>query len=425
VGADGSDLRKEFEDTLFVARGNYRYNFCWSYDGKAIAWIRSFSPESQVLIARNLETGAELQLTDGKENIDAMEWTKDNRIIFSSNRGGNTNLWAVPASGGDIVQVTKGAGPDIAVSVAGSGNDLVYLQQQRVGFLWTANIDGSSMRQISFDEREIWEPRFSPDSKRIAFVMSDPDPLREQCDIYIIDRDGNNRRKLTNGLPNARIPGWSPDGRWLSYVVFPSGAGIDTLRPVTYVVDPENPSAPRLAGDFVGHIWSDNDHIFSIDPRNSYILSVSTGATRRFMPDSMSVWYYDQGKTIGYYDWRQASAGWWVVNIDPTTPADLLKQPGEIVTPVFRGSPKQISSAPSFLGGRWTSRPASSGTFLQFESADKVRTISFSGGKELVLPARFVGLRNRSIEPSVDGKEVVFVAPRLSSRLVLLENVFK
>ncbi|MEX2117740.1 MAG: hypothetical protein WEB37_12720, partial [Bacteroidota bacterium] len=425
VGVDGSDIRKEFEDSLFIARGNYRYNFCWSYDGKSIAWIRSFSAESQVLITRNMETGAESQLTDGKENIDAMGWTKDDRIIFSSNRGGNTNLWAVPASGGNVVQVTKGAGPDIAVSVAASGNDLVYLQQQRVGFLWTANIDGSSPRQISFDEREIWEPSFSPNGSKIAFVMNDPDPLTKKCDVYVVDRDGNNRRKLTNGLPNARVPRWSPDGRWLSYVVFPSGADIDTLNPRTYVVDPENPGAPKPAGDFVGHIWADNDHLFSIDPQNSYILTVSNGTTRRFLPDSLSVWYFGQGRSVGYYDWRQSSRGWWAVDIQPTTPADLLKQTNEIITPVFRGSPRKISASPGFLGGRWTSRPSQTGTFLQFESADKVRSISFASGKGSLLPARFVGLRNRSIEPSLDGREVVFVAPRLSSRLVLLENVFQ
>lgn len=425
VAADGSDLRKEFEDTLFVTRGGYRYNFCWSHNGESVAWIRSFSPESQVLVTRNLRTGEERQLTEGKENIDAMEWTKDDRIIFSSNRGGNTNLWAIPASGGEVVQVTKGAGPDIAVSFAGSGNDLVYLQQQRVGFLWTANIDGSSMRQISFDEREIWEPSFSPDGKRIAFVMNDPDPLKEQCDVYIVDREGNNRRKLTNGLPNARIPVWSPNGRWLSYVVFPSEVGADTVRPRTYVVDSENPGAPKLAGSFVGHLWADDDHMIAIDPRNSYLLTISTGASRRFMEDSIAVWYYDNGTSIGYYDWRRASAGWWMMNIQPTAVSDLLKQEGDVVKPVVRGAPRKISSSPGFLAGRWTSRPSQSGTFLQFDSPDRVRSISFKSGKETVLAARFVGLRNRSIEPSDDGREVVFVAPRLSSRLVLLENVFR
>ena len=64
------------------------------------------------------------------------------------------------------------------MSVSRSGKTLLYLQQQPVGYLWTANIDGSSLRQISFDEREIWEPGISPDKKLIAFVMRDPDPLK-------------------------------------------------------------------------------------------------------------------------------------------------------------------------------------------------------------------------------------------------------
>lgn len=371
-----------------------------------------------------METGEEKQLTDGKENIDTMEWTKDNRIIFSSNRGGNTNLWAVPASGGEAVQVTKGAGPDIAVSFAASGKELVYLQQQPVGFLWTANIDGSSPRQVSFDEREIWEPSFSPDGRRITFVMNEPDPLTEKCDVYVIDRDGNNRRKLTNGLASAIIPRWSPDGRLVSYVTFPSGPGSDTLKPQTFIVDAENPGAPRRGGDFVGTIWIDGDHMIASDSRNSYILTLSTGTSRRFMPDSLAVWHFGAGRSIGYYDWRQSALGWWVVDIQTTTVDNLLKQTGEIITPDFRGSPRRISTSPHFLA-RWTSRTTENGTFLQFLSADKVRSISFSGGKEKDLAARFSGLRNRSIEPSADGKEVVFVTPRLSSRLVLLENVFK
>ena len=353
-----------------------------------------------------------------------MEWTVGDRIIFSSNRGGNTNLWAISASGGDPVQVTKGAGPDIGLSVAASGNNLVYLQQQKVGFLWTANIDGSSLRQISFDDREIWEPSFSPDGRRIAFVMNDPDPLKEKCDVYVVDRDGNNRRQLTNGLPNARIPLWSPDGRWISYVTFPTGQGADTARPHTYVVGVENPGAPKLVGDYPGIAWLDDDHIVSLDPRNSWIITVSKGTTKRFLTDSLAFWYFGQGKTLGYYDWHKSKAGWWVADIQPVTAADLMMQTGEVIMPVFRGSPRRIGLSPSFLAA-WTSRASRTGTFLQYTAEDKVRSASFANGKEAVLAARFPGLRNRSIELSPDGKEVVFVTPRLSSRLVLLENVFK
>lgn len=424
IGKDGVDLKKEYEDTLFVARGNYRFNFCWSPDGRSIAWIRSFSANSQVLITRELNSGAERQLTKGEENLDAMAWTKDDRIIFSSNRGGNTNLWAIPASGDEAVQVTKGGGPDISVSVAASGNELVYLQQQPVSHVWTAGIDGSSPRQISFDEREIFEPSFSPDKKRIAFVMTDPDPLTNKADVYVMDSDGNNRRKLTTGLTNPRIPTWSPDGRRITYFQLSPGSDGTPGINKTYMVDADNPGAPAFAGDYVGSRWIENAHLLTIDGRRSYITTISTATNRRFFHDSTVVWYFGEGRILGYYDWRHGLQGWWTVTIQPTTAAELLKQTGEVIMPVVLGSPRKISSGPDIFQ-RWTSRASTDGSILQFAGNESVRMISFTRGREELLPARFPGLRGRSIEISRDGKDVVFTTPRLSSRLILVENVFK
>ncbi len=424
VRADGSDLRREYVDSVFVTTGPYRYNFCWSPDGKSIAWIRTLSTPSQVLIVRDLETGKERQLTQGDENIDAMVWTVNDRIIFSSNRGGNTNLWAIPASGGEAVQVTKGGGPDIGLSVSASGNELVYLQQQRVGYLWTASIDGSSLRQISFDDRDIWEPSFSPDKKQIAFVMNDPDPLKESSDLYIVDRDGNNRRRLTTGNSRTRFPKWSPDGRRIMYSIPPTGQSADTARPKIFVVDAENPGAPKLVGYRYGLCWLDEDHILALDRGRSYIVTVSTATTRQFLSDSLSAWTIKEGKQLAYYDWHESNKGWWVADIQPTTAADLAKQAGEVIMPVFLGSARKVSSSPDFLSF-WTSHASLSGNVLQFTEEGRVRQISLTGRKEEVLTARFPGLRNRSIEISPDGKEVVFVTPRLSSRLVLLEKVFE
>jgi TolB protein len=412
-------------DSLFVTKGgSFRFNFCWAPDGRSIAWIRSHSTFSQVLVIHDLESGVDLPLTDGNENLDAMAWTKDKRIIFSSNRGGNTNLWVIPASGGEAVQLTKGGGPDIGLSISASGNELVYLQQQRVGYLWTANIDGSALRQISFDEREAWEPSFSPDKKRIAFVMNDPDPLTEKSDVYIMDRDGNNRRRLTNGNPLTRFPVWSPDGRRIMYTVPPTGRGADTSKSKIYVVDADDPGVPKLVGENFGVLWVDNDHLLALDGTNSYVVTISAGTTRRFFTDSLSVWGFPQGRFIGYYDRRPLTRGWWMAPLQPGSTDALLQQDGELVMPRLAGTARKVSSAPSFLSA-WTSRMTTGGEVLQYVGDDQVRRISFLSSTEKVLPARFPGIVSRSIETSEDGKEVVFATPRLSSRLVLLEQVFQ
>ena len=110
--------------------------------------------------------------------------------------------------------------------------------------------------------------------------------------------------------------------------------------------------------------------------------------------------------------------------LQPGSTDALLQQDGELVMPRLAGTARKVSSAPSFLSA-WTSRMTTGGEVLQYVGDDQVRRISFLSSTEKVLPARFPGIVSRSIETSEDGKEVVFATPRLSSRLVLLEQVFQ
>jgi serine/threonine protein kinase len=425
VSSDGSDARREYVDSLFATRGgDYRFSFCWSPRGNSIAWIRSLSASSQVLIIHDLGTGGERQLTKGQENIDSMVWTVDDQIIFSSNRSGNTNLWTIPAAGGEAQQVTKGGGPDIGMSVSRSGKTLLYLQQQPVGYLWTSNIDGSSLRQISFDERDIWEPAISPDKKQIAFVMRDPDPLKNNSDLYVVEKDGNNRRRLTTGNPVTRVPSFSPDGHKIMYSVPPTNKGADTSSYGIYVVDVDHPGSPKLIGQNYGLDWFDNNHILVIDNVRSYMASLTGGPTRRFFADSMVVWSVWDLKHLVYFDRHADKLGWWTIETEKLDAAELLKQTGDVIMPVVGGSAKKVSSSPSPFGA-WTSRASSSGFVVQHAGQNKIRKIWFTGRNEELLPAVFPGMINRSINISLDGNDLIYVAPRLSSRLILVENLFK
>ena len=425
VSADGSGARKEYTDTLFVTQGgNYRYSFTWSPGGNAIAWIRSLSAASQVIILHDLATGKERQLTDGNENIDSIVWTVEDQIIFSSNRGGNTNLWTIPASGGEALQVTKGGGPDIGMAVSRSGKTLLYLQQQPVGYLWSANVDGSSLRQISFDDREIWEPAISPDKKKIAFAMRDPDPLKNSADLYVIDADGNNRRRLTTGVTIPRLPIFSPDGRRLVYSVPPTGKGSDTSWFSAYIVDVENPGPPKLIGQNYPVDWLDAEHILLINPSRTYVVSINEGRMRPFFSDSLFVWSVWDGHHLGYFDRRAATLGWWAVETEKLDAAELMKQPGDRVMPQVKGKAKRVAGPPGPFS-RWTSHTSSAGMAVQFIGPDKLRKFSFAAGSEQQITAIFPGMINRSINVSLDGSNLVYVAPRLSARLILVENLFK
>lgn len=427
VGTDGSDLRREFVDSAFVQSSGYRYNYCWAPDGKSIAWVRTIAGSKQVIVVFNLQTGEQSVLTAGEENIDDQRWTPEGRIIFSSNRGGNTNLWAIPASGGEAVQVTKGAGPDIGLSIASSANSVVYLQQQRVSNIWRANSDGSLPRQLTQDDREAFQPSFSPDGKRIAFVMTDPDPLKVYQDIYVVDRDGNNRRQLTHNLMNTFGPVWSPDGKRICFTIGQSGLG-DTSRPKMYMINADDPGTPRFVGNYYAITWPADDYMLATtgDGAQPLLVQLSTATTRPFFRDSALILYMGEDGLVGYFDRRRSTRGWWVTRIDPAQLSGLFTLPGDTIMPRVVQAPLRI---PVPSGTRTqpnrTSAASAGGMVIDYTESGVFVHMSFPQRTRRSHPVSFESVRTLSLDLSSDGKEVTFSIPRINARLVLAENVFE
>ena len=57
---------------------------------------------------------------------------------------------------------------------------------------------------------------------RIAFSMR-PDPTDVATEIYLVDSDGENLRRLTRDESNTASPAWAPNGRVLAYTSWKSG----------------------------------------------------------------------------------------------------------------------------------------------------------------------------------------------------------
>jgi TolB protein len=78
-------------------------------------------------------------------------------------------------------------------------------------------------------------PAWSPDGSRIAF-MSNRDGNLE---IYVMNKDGSNLRRLTNHPANDTTPTWSPAGNQIAFTSDRSGT------PQIYVVDADGLGSPR------------------------------------------------------------------------------------------------------------------------------------------------------------------------------------
>lgn len=403
VRPDGSDQQMELLDTL---AGNGRICTAWSRSGDAIAWLRTFPAGYQEVMRRDLTTGKESQLTFDRKNIDEVCWASNDQIIFSSNKSGNTNLWMVPASGGQSVQITKGSGPDVGMSISANGKRLLYIQRQEAGHLWLGRTDGSGCRQITTDERNIVWPTFSPDAQQIAFGMSDNDPLKPWSHIYICDREGSNRRQITTGEEIAQWPSWSPDGRRIAFYRLRSGQPLDSA--IVYTVDPADPGTPRPLGRGLVSHWIDSAtlRIFNPYTNSGSRVTLDETSTPVETRDSLSLWPMRDGKNVLLLDVRPGKAGWYVAPArggripDGAVPRKLLSY---IVPPTL--SPDQ--------------------KYFYYSLGDNLlRRVPLSDGNAEPLPGTFPGLF-AMFSLSRDGKEIVYSDRRVNAKLVLIENVFK
>lgn len=96
------------------------------------------------------------------------------------------------------------AAPDLT---AGTGQDRLVFQQASGGPIYTVYLDGSNLRQIGAGI----DPGWSPDGRQITYVS-----WNEPRGVYIMNADGSNKRRIFD-TPEPRSPRWSPDG---SAIVF-------------------------------------------------------------------------------------------------------------------------------------------------------------------------------------------------------------
>jgi dipeptidyl aminopeptidase/acylaminoacyl peptidase len=84
--------------------------------------------------------------------------------------------------------------------------------------IWMAGIDGSNDRQITFSNESESSPRWSPDDKYLSFTSSRPGKARGN-QVWLLDRSGGEAMQLTEIKGRLQGYEWSPDAKRLALVV--------------------------------------------------------------------------------------------------------------------------------------------------------------------------------------------------------------
>ena len=86
------------------------------------------------------------------------------------------------------------------------------------GHIWTVGIDGQNERQLTSSTESESAPRFSPDGKYLSFTSSRPGKAKGN-QVWLLDRSGGEAFQLTEIKGRLQGYEWSPDSKRLALVV--------------------------------------------------------------------------------------------------------------------------------------------------------------------------------------------------------------
>ena len=161
------------------------------------------------------------------------------RLVFYSDRDGDSDIYTMDTDGGDIRQVTNDPGRDYEAKASADGRYLVFGSQRaggENGLLYIMNVDGSNVRQLTkadpgqtvTDEYPDW----SPDGQRIAFQhttkQGDGAP---ESDLWLVGVYDETLRQLTNTPGDwDSTPSFSADGKSILFESNRNGGDFELYR---------------------------------------------------------------------------------------------------------------------------------------------------------------------------------------------------
>ena len=86
------------------------------------------------------------------------------------------------------------------------------------GHIWTVGIDGQNERQITSSTESESSPRFSPDGKYLSFTSSRPGKTKGN-QVWLLDRSGGEAFQLTEIKGRLQGYEWSPDSKRLALTI--------------------------------------------------------------------------------------------------------------------------------------------------------------------------------------------------------------
>ena len=163
---------------------------------------------------------------------------KGDKIVFTSDRSGDLELWTMDIDGGNQKQITSGLGYDGGAFFSPDGKKLVFrasrptqeaevkeykelLEQGLVAptnmELYTCNVDGTDLKQVTHLGKANWAPFYHPSGKKIIFSSNHQSKKGYDFQLFMVNEDGTDLEQITTKSIFNAFPMFSPNGKKLIF----------------------------------------------------------------------------------------------------------------------------------------------------------------------------------------------------------------
>lgn len=191
------------------------------------------------IFVADLEGNITAQLTtEPGYDAEATVSPKGDKIVFTSTRSGDLELWTMNIDGSDKKQITDELGYDGGAFFSPDGTKLIFrssrpkteaeikkykdlladgLVEPTDMELYICDADGSNLKQLTNLGNANWSPFFHPSGNKILFSSNHEAVRGFPFNLYLIDIDGKNLERVTHGETFDAFPVFSNDGKYLAF----------------------------------------------------------------------------------------------------------------------------------------------------------------------------------------------------------------